>query len=264
MVLKIPPPPPLAKQDPAFNRWLLEITAILNSAGDIDATAVTQAPGTNTDDIATCAFVLANAGGATPATAIPLVDATPGVVGTSLKYARENHVHPTDTSRAALASPALTGTPTAPTAAAGTATGQLATTNFVQSALPIGAQTFLAADVNLTNIANYFDVVSTGAVGAAGQVWLVTATASLRDPTGTSSMLARIWDGASVVYAEIPETVAAGAEGCVTLNALVTLAGATNFHLSCKDRTNTTGVVQTTGNAGTAHLATSIIAIRLH
>ena len=51
--------------------------------------------------------------------------------GTAGKYARGDHVHPTDTSRAPLASPALTGAPTAPTAAVDTSTTQLATTAFV-------------------------------------------------------------------------------------------------------------------------------------
>ena len=41
--------------------------------------------------------------------------------------------------KAPLASPALTGTPTAPTAAVGTSTTQLATTEFVQIANPTGA-----------------------------------------------------------------------------------------------------------------------------
>jgi len=41
---------------------------------------------------------------------------------------------------AALDSPALTGTPTAPTAAAGTNTTQIATTAFVQSAMPGGTR----------------------------------------------------------------------------------------------------------------------------
>lgn len=36
-----------------------------------------------------------------PATALPLINATPAVVGVASKYAREDHVHPTDTSRAA-------------------------------------------------------------------------------------------------------------------------------------------------------------------
>ena len=35
---------------------------------------------------------------ATPATALPLMDQTVGLVGTAAKYAREDHVHPTDTS----------------------------------------------------------------------------------------------------------------------------------------------------------------------
>ena len=64
-------------------------------------------------------------------------DSTPamngtGAAGTSTAFARGDHVHPTDTSRAPLASPAFTGTPTAPTAAAGTNTTQIATTAFVQ------------------------------------------------------------------------------------------------------------------------------------
>ncbi len=48
--------------------------------------------------------------------------------------ARGDHRHPTDTSRAPLDSPGLTGTPTAPTAAAGTNTTQIATTAFAMTA----------------------------------------------------------------------------------------------------------------------------------
>ena len=70
----------------------------------------------------------------TPASATPLKDGT-GAVGTSAKYAREDHVHPTDTTRAALASPTFTGTPKAPTATAGTNTTQIATTEFVGNAV---------------------------------------------------------------------------------------------------------------------------------
>lgn len=38
--LKLPPPPVLAKTDPAFNRWLLEVTAVLAAAGGIDPTQI--------------------------------------------------------------------------------------------------------------------------------------------------------------------------------------------------------------------------------
>ncbi|MBF9235591.1 tail fiber protein [Microvirga sp. BT350] len=56
-------------------------------------------------------------------------------VGTSTKLAREDHRHPTDTTRAPLASPAFTGTPTAPTPAAGNNSTQVATTAFVRGEL---------------------------------------------------------------------------------------------------------------------------------
>jgi hypothetical protein len=61
---------------------------------------------------------------------LPLMDGV-AAIGTSTKWAHQDHVHPTDTSRAPLASPAFTGTPTAPTASIGTNTTQLATTAFV-------------------------------------------------------------------------------------------------------------------------------------
>lgn len=89
--------------------------------------APTAAADTNTTQIATTGYVVGQAASATP-----LMDNT-AAVGTSLKYARQDHIHPVDTSRAPLASPALTGTPTAPTAADGTNTTQVATTAFVQA-----------------------------------------------------------------------------------------------------------------------------------
>lgn len=55
-------------------------------------------------------------------------------VGTSNKWAREDHRHPSDTSRAPLASPALTGNPTAPTQTARNNSTLLATTAYVDSA----------------------------------------------------------------------------------------------------------------------------------
>jgi hypothetical protein len=86
--------------------------------------STTASVGTNTTQIATTAYVLADA-----STTTPLIDGT-GAVGTSTTFARADHVHPTDTSRAALASPTFTGTPAAPTAAVTTNTTQLATTAF--------------------------------------------------------------------------------------------------------------------------------------
>ncbi len=71
---------------------------------------------------------------ASPSDTSPAMD---GVAdsGESTDYSRGDHVHPTDTSRAPVASPTFTGVPAAPTAAVGTNTTQIATTAFVQSAL---------------------------------------------------------------------------------------------------------------------------------
>lgn len=104
-------------------------------------TAPTAAADTSTTQIATTAFVVGQAGSATP-----LVDGT-AAVGTSTRYARQDHKHPTDTTRAPLASPALTGTPTAPTAAVGTNTTQVATTAFVNSEISNDAVTNSLLDV---------------------------------------------------------------------------------------------------------------------
>ena len=96
-------------------------------------TAPTAAAGTNTTQIATTAFVNTEIATDRPySSANPSMDGSVSQ-GTSARVSREDHVHPTDTSRAPLASPGLTGTPTAPTAAVGTNTTQIATTAFVNS-----------------------------------------------------------------------------------------------------------------------------------
>jgi hypothetical protein len=90
-------------------------------------TGTTAPVDTNSTRLATTAFVVAQA-----SSSLPVVDGT-AAIGTSLRYARADHVHPTDTSRAPLNSPGLTGTPTAPTPAVGTNTTQVATAAMVQA-----------------------------------------------------------------------------------------------------------------------------------
>ena len=114
----------------------------------------TLAADTNTTGLATTAYVVGQAGSATP-----LINGT-AAVGTSLRYARQDHVHPTDTSRAALASPTFTGVPAAPTATAGTNTTQIATTAFVTAAVPGFATTAeIASPSSTTKVVAPNDVV---------------------------------------------------------------------------------------------------------
>ncbi len=91
----------------------------------------------------TAEAALAAGGGAGIGTALPLIDGTASA-GVGTVSSAVDHVHPTDTSRAALASPTFTGTPAAPTAAANTNTTQLATTAFVigQAYAPLASPTF--------------------------------------------------------------------------------------------------------------------------
>lgn len=69
MVQKIPPPPPIASQDQAFNRWLLELTAILNDGGGIDPDSIdglTEAYGqiaANTGAISALSLTVGSQGG---------------------------------------------------------------------------------------------------------------------------------------------------------------------------------------------------------
>lgn len=104
--------------------------------------SITAAADTNTTQIATTAYVIGQASSTNP-----VMDGVVAV-GTSLRYARADHVHAIDTSRAPLnsptftgtvtlpsatsiSSPSLTGTPVSITAAVDTNTTQVATTAFV-------------------------------------------------------------------------------------------------------------------------------------
>jgi hypothetical protein len=155
-------------------------------------TAPTAAAGTNTTQLATTAYVVGQAATATPN--------GPGTatVGTSLRYAREDHVHPRDTTKADLASPAFTGNPTAPTQISSDNSTRLATTAFVQNAV-----SGVAAG-GVTNLDGLTDVtISTPVAGqtlrnnGAGQfvntnlgVGDVTGAAPLASPTFTGAPLA--------------------------------------------------------------------------
>lgn len=102
--------------------------------------APTAAVDTNTTQIATTAFVIAQAASATP-----IVDGS-ATVGTSTRFARGDHVHPTDTSRAALASPTFTGTPAAPTPSAADNSTKVATTAYADAAVLVETTARAAGD----------------------------------------------------------------------------------------------------------------------
>jgi len=116
--------------------------------------STTAAVDTNTTQIATTAFVVAQAS----ATA-PIINGT-ATVGTSLRYSRQDHIHPTDTSRAALASPTFTGQVTVPAGTTLSATRNLTDVNTVQSVFGVG---LTVAAATTYEIDMFFGVSTTGA-----------------------------------------------------------------------------------------------------
>lgn len=122
--------------------------------------------------------------GSAASTTTPAMNGT-AAVGTELAFARGDHVHPTDTSRAPLVSPDFSGTPTAPTAAAGTNTLQIATTAFVNTALSGKANAedvYTKTEINsmISGVMTYKGTKTTidslpSSGNAQGDVWHVTA-----------------------------------------------------------------------------------------
>lgn len=116
---------------PAIGSTAAGVGTFTNLSATASATVPTAVVDTNTTAAASTAFVLAQATATAPA-----MNGTQ-TVGTSTRFARGDHIHPTDTSRAPIASPTFTGTVTAPTLAVGTA----------------GTAPTMAADNSSTNIA---------------------------------------------------------------------------------------------------------------
>jgi hypothetical protein len=83
-------------------------TMLTNSTLTGTPTATTAAADTTSTQLATTAFVIGQAG-----TSNPNMDGI-AAVGTSKRYSRSDHVHPTDTSRAPVNNPTFTGTVTGP------------------------------------------------------------------------------------------------------------------------------------------------------
>ena len=133
------------------NSWI-RLSTVQDSEQDFDSpnftgipTAPTASIEISTTQIATTQFVKNLAG-----TEIPEGDSISGQTGTSIKFAREDHSHPFDTSRAPINNPAFTGTPTAPNPDYTESNTRLATTNFVKQQ-SIDGFTLPRTNVNLNN-----------------------------------------------------------------------------------------------------------------
>ena len=164
----------------------IETIKVNGTAQTVTSKAVDIAVPTKTSDITNDSGYITISDvpeGAVASSTSPKMDGT-ATVGTETAFARGDHIHPKDTSKANLASPTFTGTPAAPTAAAGTNTTQIATTAFVQTAVSTKANsadvyTKTEIDTKLTGALHYKGVKATVAQlpssgNTTGDMWHVT------------------------------------------------------------------------------------------
>ena len=158
--------------------------------------STTAAVNTNTTQIATTAFVLGQASSTTP-----LIDGT-AAVGTGTTYARADHVHPTDTTRApAAGSTSVTtlGTVTTGTwnaTAIGTTYGGTGLTSLGSANQVLGVNAgatgmeykTVTAGTGVT-IGNTAGVLTINATGSGGTVTGVTATSPVASSGGTAPVI---------------------------------------------------------------------------
>lgn len=147
--------------------------------------------------------------------------------------------------KAPLASPALTGAPTAPTASAGTSTTQIATTAFVAA-----ADAVVVADTatNATNAAASATAAATSATNAASSA--TAAASSATAAAGSATAAAASATAAASSAASIP-TLASG------ISAWLASPTSANLRAAVTDETGTGALVFAGGAIGAAS-ATSI------
>ena len=110
----------------------------------------------------------------TASTTTPLMDGTASVGQANKGWATGNHVHPTDTSRAPLASPEFTGSPKAPNPSSNASGTEIATAKWVRDYVAnkgIGTSTFKGVVNAYTDITNNLHYIEKGwywVVGTAG------------------------------------------------------------------------------------------------
>jgi microcystin-dependent protein len=229
-------------------------------------TSTTAAAGTNNTQIATTAYA--------DAAVAALVDSAPATLNTLDELALAlgddaNFATTTATAiglKAPLASPALTGTPTAPTAAVGTNTTQIATTEFVQVANPTGAVIAFAGSS-----------APTGWLLCGGQEVAISSNGALYAVIGTTyGSLTNGSGGVGTTHFRVPDlrgrTVAgidnmggsdagrldiANSSGTVVGSQYVTLTSAQSglpahsHPISVANVSNFTGIIGSTGHGGT-------------
>jgi hypothetical protein len=149
------------------------------------------------------------------------------------------------TTKADLASPALTGTPTAPTASAGTSNTQIATTAFLATMYPVGSIYSSTVSTNPNTLFGF----GTWVAYAAGRVMLGNGGGFSAGDTGGSA------DAIAVAHTHTYSGTTNGQSNTHTHSASVGTTASTGGFLSSDPGGSTTATV-TTGNASVDHTHT--------
>lgn len=212
-------------------------------------TAPTAGAGTNSTQLATCAFVAA------------AISAAPAVASFNSRTGAVT-LQANDVSAAGgalLASPSFTGVPTAPTAVAGTNTGQLATTAFVEAAIggiSAGVITFNGRGGAVT--LNATDITGAGGALLASPVFTGTPSAPTA-PTATATtqvattgfVRAGVSDGSNAAAGQVGEFMSSIVSGVGLASAL--LSNITSLTLPAGDWEARGGLNLTTIGSGTVN-----------
>jgi len=165
------------------------------------------------------------------------------------------------TTYAPLASPHLTGVPTAPTPGAADASTKLATTAFVANGFLLTATQLTASlgvNVALNNGALYFDGPSV-AQGTTG-TWFASGAVTLTDASGAASFYVKLWDGASIIASTVVQTQGAG--GFVSASLSGVIAGpAGNIRLSVRDVSTVNGFILFNGTGASKDSTVSVFRV---
>lgn len=172
--------------------------------------APTANPGTATNQIATCAWVMDEIGGVTSGV-ISFNGRAGPVILTSGDLAGAGG--------ALIDSPAFGGTPTAPTATTGTSTDQLATTAFVQgaiAAISTGVISFNGREGAITLTSN--DISAAGGAPSASPILTGTPQGPTAAPGTSSAQLATTAFVAAAIATVAGVTTFNGRSGAITLS----------------------------------------------
>lgn len=204
-------------------------TVLQNKASAISPTftgipaAPTATADTSTTQIATTQFVINQAG-----SSIPLINGTAGQ-GSSLRYARQDHIHPVDTSRSPLAgsgSITTVGTVTSGTWSAGTITADRGGTGL--TSYTIGDILYASGIATVAKLAD----VATGNALVSGGVGVAPAWGKVGLTTHVSGTLGTASGGTNLTNFTLNGAVYATSTSALTTGTLPVASGGTGVTTS--------------------------------